>query len=229
MPSGRCRTSRPPNTNAANATASTVSTAPMMTPAATRCSQPVGSSKLDHGLPSSSPAVRRTSHRVAEPLGEGAREPAVERRGHLGLLGLHPRDRFRPNRSTTLGPSATTSAVAGPPCTARFTHHDPGRRSEADPSPLRGEGLHGQASCREHVDVPGWLVLVEQDRAVGHGDALEVGGEPWRHGVGARGPATVSVRLALEQRLLASLQAPVQVGLEGDDALGTEHPAAFEP
>ncbi len=40
MPSGRRRTRRPPNTKAANATASTTSTAPMITPAAIAGSTP---------------------------------------------------------------------------------------------------------------------------------------------------------------------------------------------
>ena len=73
---------------------------------------------------------------------------------------------------------------------------------------------------------------MEQDRAGGHRDALEVGGEARRQPVGAGGGGVLPPRLVEarggKQRVLAPLQPPVQVGLEDRRALGLVHASARE-
>ncbi len=82
-------------------------------------------------------------------------------------------------RRTTLGASATTSAVRADLRVERDLSDDDSRaeRPEPEPRPLGRDGLHAQAPGLEHVDITRRIVLVEQDRALGHRDALEMGDE----------------------------------------------------
>ncbi len=108
-----------------------------------------------------------------------------------------------------------------------LAHDDPGtERPQPEPRALGRDGLHAQAPGLEHVDVARRVVLVEQDRALGQRDALEVGGEARWQTVGAGGgvlPLRLGEAGGGEQRVLAPLQPSVQVGLEGDEPLRLDH------
>ena len=92
------------------------------------------------------------------------------------------------------------------------------------------DGLHRQAALREHVDVARWVVLMEQDGALRHRDALEVGGQArWRHTVPARGaPPRLGGRRSSSSASSHRCSPRSRSGSNGDDALGAEHAAARE-
>ena len=95
MPSPRRAGVAPANTRAANATASTASTAPMIKPGGER--RPASPADRRCSDTSSLPCLVEQGvelpQRVAQPFRQGPREPPVQRRGQLGLVGLHPLDR----------------------------------------------------------------------------------------------------------------------------------------
>src|SRR5262245_34492179 len=126
MPSPRFRISVPPNTNAANATARTTSTAPMITPAATMAGQLWERRSSATPLPLVQHRVER-SQGVAQPVGERPREPAVKRRGELGPFGLDPRDRFsRQAKDDCRGLGHHIRRPRGARVQGDLADHDPG-------------------------------------------------------------------------------------------------------
>ena len=138
------------------------------------------------------------------------------------------------SRKTTLGVSATTSALRG---TARVHRHladdhTGAQRPQAHPRPLGCHGLDAQPARFQHEHVVGLFVLTDQDGPLGELPALEVRPQAGRH---AGEPIARPVHddegfgdSALEQTLLAPLQAAVQVRLEPDDPLGLDDPAVLQ-
>ena len=236
MPAGRSRTSAArPNTNAANAIASTHSTAPMIRPAATHVSHVVvrRRSTIGVSLPQSNStsnvrivSVSRSaswvaSHRCSAAASSGSSassrsiDSAADAQDHARDLGHHV------GRARDVGVERD------------LAHDDPrAERPQPEPRALGRDGLHGQAPGLEHVDVARRVVLMEQDRACGHRDALEVGGQARGQPVGAGGGGVLPTRLVEarggKQRVLASLQPSVQVGLEDHETLRLVHASAGE-
>ncbi len=198
---GQAGTSKPPKTRAANAIASTHSTAPMIRPAATEASHVVVRRCSTIGVSPSRQSSSTSNVRIVS-VSRSASVVASHRCSAAASSGSSASSRSidsRPMRRTTLGASATTSAVRGTLGVERdLADHDPGaERPEPEPRALGRDGLHAQAPGLEHVDVARRVVLVEQDRALGHRDALEVGGEARWQAVGAGGGGVL--RLGLRQ------------------------------
>ena len=228
---GRCHRaggppSKPPKTKAANAIASTDSTAPMITPAATEASH----RWIVAVRPSVAPPFRQSSSASNARIVSVSRSASVvasHRCSAAASSGSSASIRSidsRPRRRTTLGVSATTSAVRATPCRARSRRPPPpGAPSAAGAACPRPSTVSTpRPPGLEHEDVTRRLVLVEQHGALGHRHALEVGGEARRQAVEARRRvlATASAGGVAEQHVLAPLQPAIEVGLERHDPVG---------
>ena len=138
----------------------------------------------------------------------------------------------RLSRSTTLGVSATTSAVRGDAGVHRdLSDHDArAHRAQSHPRALLRHHLHAEPSRLQHEHVAGRLVLADQHRSLRERHALEVGAQARRHAVErvalvVRAPLGPALR---QHDVLAPLEAAIQVRLEPDDPFGGDHAASFE-
>ena len=258
---GRCRRQggargAPPNTKAANATASTASTAPMITPGGERGQPSPGSSLLGHGPPSTwpnragrrTPSTCRSTAPTASSRATGAApRPARARRPPSARI-VAPL-----SRRTTLGVSATTSAVRGTPRVHRdLADDDAGvHRAQTQPGPLGRHHLHaqptrlprrrrrpagrpvGSARCprgsvtrSRYVPRPaGMPASAALDPSGDVTRSVRPGRRPSRPGALDHGPVGPG---DAEQTFLAPLEPAVQVGFEPDDPLGLDDPAALQ-